>query len=356
MNRPCIRWITLLAPILMACGDDGVAAGDLTLVKLEFVPLSSPAAIVGNVVAPASVQVLASDGRPIRDVVVRFHLEGRGMLAAPVSLSDADGLASPGGWRLGPDPGTQRLVAEAGGLTATLAVEAVAAPPSQFDIALRLVNEAAVDPDVRWAIEAAVARWEALILGDLPDAAVPASLTTGCPPVAEPRGTQVDDLMLLVEVSHIDGAAATTKLCARRATSGLPFIAYIRIDLEKANALDGVEEEMAHEIGHALGIGTIWSAQLADHGGDLRFTGPNAGAAYRLATMGADSLARWGVPVQMEGGPAVARTHWRESALRTELLTPFVNPGLQPLSAITIAALRDLGYMVDDGRADPWPL
>jgi hypothetical protein len=48
-------------------------------------------------------------------------------------------------------------------------------------------------------------------------------------------------------------------------------------------------------------------------------------------------------------------SHWRESVLGTELMTPYFNAGVtNPLSAITVASMEDLGYQVDMTRADPF--
>ena len=50
-----------------------------------------------------------------------------------------------------------------------------------------------------------------------------------------------------------------------------------------------------------------------------------------------------------------ADSHWRESVLGAELMTPSLNSGrLNPLSAITIESLADLGYKVDITQAEPY--
>lgn len=118
---------------------------------------------------------------------------------------------------------------------------------------------------------------------------------------------------------------------------------------------------MEHEIAHALGAGTAWPAGLLrEPGGDLRFLGRSAEAAFHLALGWSAGPAGEGVPVEMGGGSAVARSHWRESVLDRELLTPFSEaafsaPVEQPLSAITVSSLRDLGYVVDDSKTDRFP-
>jgi hypothetical protein len=41
--------------------------------------------------------------------------------------------------------------------------------------------------------------------------------------------------------------------------------------------------------------------------------------------------------------------------MTNELMTGFLNAGTNPLSAVTIESVADLGYAVNVGAADPWP-
>jgi hypothetical protein len=58
------------------------------------------------------------------------------------------------------------------------------------------------------------------------------------------------------------------------------------------------------------------------------------------------------VPVENIGGPGTRDGHWRESVLRNELMTGIINAGANPLSALSLVSLRDLGYLVDDAVAE----
>ena len=60
------------------------------------------------------------------------------------------------------------------------------------------------------------------------------------------------------------------------------------------------------------------------------------------------------VPVENTGGPGTAGGHWRESVFGNELMTGYLNPGTNPLSAMTIAAMIDLGYSVSLTAADAY--
>ena len=61
-----------------------------------------------------------------------------------------------------------------------------------------------------------------------------------------------------------------------------------------------------------------------------------------------------GVPVENSGGEGTRDSHWREAVMANELMTGFVSPGSNPLSAITIGSLEDIGYQVDYSAADPY--
>ena len=110
---------------------------------------------------------------------------------------------------------------------------------------------------------------------------------------------------------------------------------------------------MMHEIGHALGFGTVWEdlgfLQGRD-GPDPHFSGPLAIAAYDLA--GGSSRPGNKVPI------AADNTHWRETVFDDELMTS-EEEGRHVrslLSAITILSLADLGYNVDPFQADYYRL
>jgi hypothetical protein len=100
-----------------------------------------------------------------------------------------------------------------------------------------------------------------------------------------------------------------------------------------------------HEMGHVLGIGTIWSLKnlvSGSGGSDPRFTGVNALAEYRkLRTPAAMT-----VPIENTGGGGTFGSHWRESDLDSELMTGYAESQLSamPLSRITAGSMIDLGY------------
>jgi hypothetical protein len=88
------------------------------------------------------------------------------------------------------------------------------------------------------------------------------------------------------------------------------------------------------------------------NGLDPHFVGPLAVVAFDSA--GGTDYAGAKVPVADVGGAGSQDSHWRESVMQTELMTPVVIPGLNPLSVVTLASLADLGYAIDPDGVDSY--
>jgi hypothetical protein len=105
-----------------------------------------------------------------------------------------------------------------------------------------------------------------------------------------------------------------------------------------------------HEIGHVLGIGTLWEVFGLLSGAettDSVFTGLQATEEYNQI-FGESAT---GVPVHNEGAPGSRDAHWLESLFLDELMTP---DGGDKLSRITVASLKVMGYEVNLAAADPY--
>jgi hypothetical protein len=113
-------------------------------------------------------------------------------------------------------------------------------------------------------------------------------------------------------------------------------------------------------MGHVLGVGTLWPdsdtllvnpSLPSSPGADTHFAGAAAIAAFNDAGGAAYTGGKVPVENMLEAGSA--DSHWRESVLENELMTPALQSGVaNPLSAITIESLSDLGYDVDSSEAD----
>ena len=199
----------------------------------------------------------------------------------------------------------------------------------------------------RSAFDAAAARWSQVITGDLPG-------------VTLPGGTFVDDVQIEASIVPIDGAngilgqAGPTDF--RTGVAGLPYAGVMEFDTADVAAMesDGTfRGVIMHEMGHVLGLGTLWSSLgLVTGAGTANpvYVGANAVREYNSIF----GLTGSSVPVENTGGPGTADSHWRESTMQTELMTGYASPSgvAMPLSRITVGGLADLGYAVNYGAAD----
>ncbi len=306
-------------------------------------------------VAP-SVLVTDNASHPVQGVTVTFAVaSGGGSVTGTTPRSDASGVATVGEWKLG-DLGDNTMIATVSGV-APVTFSAIA---TQYNIQLRFRTEPT--PRQRLAFERAMMRWSRVISGDLANVSVvvPAS-QTGCYPA---MNETVDDLIIFVELGPIDGVGGILGQagpCLIRNTSRLSVVGRMTFDaadlgnMENSNVLDDV---ILHEMGHVLGIGTLWDdaafpGLLVGAGtADPYFTGANALSAFSAA--GGASYVGFPIPVENTGGAGTRDGHWRETVLRTELMTGFVSAAGNPMSAITIASLRDIGYTVNMGAADTY--
>ena len=228
---------------------------------------------------------------------------------------------------------------------------------SAFNVSVRYVGSPTSAE--RSAVDAAVATWRSAIVGDLSDVRVTAAANdcfTGQPALDE----MVDDLVLFVRISSIDGTGKTLAQsgpCYTRNRSSLPAVGVLMLDADDVRTVEAqglMHDLVSHEIGHVLGFGTLWpDLQLLTGAGgtDPRFLGASAGSAYQALGGGSS-----GVPVENAGEDGTRDSHWRESVFGNELMTGYINLGSNPLSAVTIASLHDLGYVTDPTAADPYSL
>jgi len=215
----------------------------------------------------------------------------------------------------------------------------------RFNITLQYVVN--VTERQREVFESAAARWERIIIRDVPSitGTLPSAFV-GLPPVID--GGTIDDILIEVVIAPIDGPGGILGQAGPRFirnVDGLPVTGVMFFDVDDLDFLESLnlfEDVIVHEMGHVLGIGTLWNSS----GRELRqgpvtnpfFTGETANIHWN-AEGGTDAL-----PIENMGGPGTALSHWRESVLRNELMTGFLNLGVNPLSRITAGSLRDLGY------------
>lgn len=218
------------------------------------------------------------------------------------------------------------------------------------------------------AFQRASERWMAILAPtDLTDVSLNRTASCGADPRFRRHVETIDDLMIVVAVSEIDGPGGTLGRagpCLIRISNSLPLYGRIEMDAADLGRLEtrDLEEVILHEMGHVLGIGLLWSrlGLLRNPASetstpDTHFTGPLTIAAFDEA--GGTGYSGAKVPVENTLGQGSRNSHWRETVLALESMTPLQHPGLaEPLSAITIQSLADLGYEVDATLAEPYRL
>lgn len=356
--------------------DPGQAGNYTLLVRTAL--LGVPAVVLlnsgnGQIAAPGattpvapSVRVTDEADAPVAGITVQFAtVPGFGSASGATAVTNASGIATVGAWTLA--AGANALSATVTGTNPTGNPVVFSAtgknPGTGFDIGLRFVSMPS--PSQLQTFSNAAARWESVITGDI--AAQPLNFTAGSCNSPSAINETVDDVIIVVRLEPIDGVGqvlGSAGPCAVRAgPSFIPAAGSMRFDtadLANLEANGNFGNVILHEMGHVLGIGTIWSnkgflqlpSPTSGTGLDTHFSGPLAIAAFNGLSATPYTLGNK-VPVENnQGGAGTRNSHWRESVLQNELMTGFLNAGSNPLSALTIAQMQDLGYAVNMGVAD----
>jgi adhesin/invasin len=325
--------------------------------------------VVAGTQVPVAPAAIVRDGfaNPVSGVEVTFAITaGGGTIQSPLAVTNASGVAAVGSWTVGAGINTLSATATPGGIAGNPASFTATGTVSAFNIELRYLT--GVSPAQQTAFTNAVSKWQAIITGDIPSI----SLNVGagdCGANSPAMSETVDDLVIFVTLEPIDGAGSilgSAGPCRVRTGSWLPITGRMRFDvadlatMEASGILEGV---ILHEMGHVLGVGTLWSLNEmlvnpslpSSPGVDTHFNGANAIAAFN--TIGGAAYADAKVPVEnTQGGSGTRDAHWRESVFDNELMTGFIGAGSNPLSLVTIRSLQDLGYTVNVDAAEAYLL
>lgn len=107
---------------------------------------------------------------------------------------------------------------------------------------------------------------------------------------------------------------------------------------------------IVHEFCHILGFGSVWEIGHALVGGlspSLYYQGASGNAANEALGFKGKAV------IEAGGGSGTARSHWDDLTYRNEIMTGYIS-STNPLSALTIQSLVDLGYDVDPTQADDY--
>ena len=269
----------------------------------------------------------------------------RGVFRPEGSLADFDGRDPNGTWTLE----IKDEAFEDGGRLRLWAMEIETADPepqSNYNIDVNFLG--GLSDRQQQIFDAAAARWAEIIVGDLQEVRI--------------MGRTVDDLRIDAEGVIIDGPGRILGQAGPRLVridGGLPITGIMSFDSEDLSQLEtngSLQNVIVHEMAHCIGIGTLWSSMGLLEG---------EGTANPVF-IGVNAMREWGdlsgadrpmpVPVANTGGPGTREGHWRESVFGNELMTGFLDGGINPLSRVTVGALEDMGYEVNYDSADEFRL
>jgi hypothetical protein len=267
------------------------------------------------------------------------------------------------------------LDAAGNGASDAVTVQRVAPPTPSFDIEIVFFDESFTTPQ-RAAFATAAARWEELVVGDLEDVTVALPASGSCGRGEPAYDGTIDDLVIFATsftegVGGLLGSAGPCLYRSSGADAGTHLVGLMRFDtadLANLEAQGALVDVIVHEMGHVLGFGTAW--QFPPYADLLDYVPIDAAPSCRTAGgflrdpsyLGASGVAGWNaqggdgpVPVEETGGPGTQCGHWDEAVFGNELMTGFLNlGGPNPLSAMTVRSLEDLGLTVDASAADPY--
>jgi hypothetical protein len=339
-------------------GDGQAATAQLEVVVLPKVPVAIETPTVPPALAGASYNVgLSAYGG---DGTFQWVV-AEGALPAGLELTAAGRIT---GTPTSPDTARFTLEVRSAGFTDRMnyTLPVVANRTTAYDITLFPIGDI---PESMWPhLDSAVAQWHAAITGNLPPVTIPAGFfgPGHCGGFGSlMNGTTTDDVLIAVKIEPIDGPGRVLGRagpCGVRSGTRLPFAGVLVLDADDLLPLAGNQTAthiISHEIGHVLGFGTIWGElELIQGAGtqDPRFVGAHAVDEYQ-ALGGTGN-----VPVENQGGEGTRDSHWRQSVFRNERMTGFSAAAgvFQPLSRVSVASIRDLGYLVDMAAADSYSL
>jgi hypothetical protein len=382
-RRTGLALVALATPLLLdTCGKSGTA---------PVVPNTSVTVVAGNnqpgligyrVNVRPAVRVTDASSAPVPNAAVTFAVTaGGGSVTGGTATTNAAGVAQLGAWTLGASPGVNRLTATvAGGSPVTFTDTALAAG---YTVQVQYFGPTP-SAAVRTAMDSAAAKWQRIIYRGLSTVNLNVLAGLACSGVLNtPAVVQATTgLVILATFDSIDGPGkilGQAGPCQIRNSNGLTVIGLMEFDTADVATMSTngtLNSVMLHEMGHVIGFGTLWNQspnnclQLPSDSAnkvDTYFSCAQARAAFDSiggTTYTGASLSPPGgnkVPVENCGasspggcGAGTRNGHWREPVFGNELMTGYINSGVNPLSVLSVAAQADLGYTVNLAAADAY--
>jgi Leishmanolysin len=223
---------------------------------------------------------------------------------------------------------------------------------SSYDITLNLIGSGLTQTDVT-TFQTAAARWKQIVVGDVQD--IPYN-GYSLPFAGCTAPSVIDDLLICGQVAPIDGEYNVVGYAGPTWTRGnnIPFIGQMVFDsadvamMKQTNSFYNV---ILHEMGHVLGIGTIWqrTGVTGTPAENCPYKGINGNREYSTVS----GCTGRSLPIELDGGEGTRCGHFDEECFKDELMTGYAT-GTMPISRLTVATLQDVGYTVNYDKADPY--
>jgi hypothetical protein len=358
----------------------GVVVGALDTLKFTVTSTPGTAKKIIEVNAPGAVRSAAANTTVAGPIVVAvadsfnnkiatagqnitFAVQaGGGSLTGTTTVAtDGSGNATAPAWKLGKSANTQTLRAVSGSLVPGDVSATVA---TNYNIVVRFFGATPMSSTQQAIFQTAAARIMGIITGDVANVNLPSPDLSSCAPGATSPNEVGDDIIIYAEGKNIDGAGnvlGSARPCYTRqpgagcgvGCQNIPIIGVMSFDLADLNQMESngtLQDVITHEMLHVVGVGSLWGSDYFDlrtgtGGGDPRYTGAQ-GVAGCQATGGSVTCAS-SVPVENQGGSGTRDAHWRDVTFANEIMTGFLSAGTNPISALTVRAIQDMGYSIN---------
>ena len=328
-----------------------------------------------------AVQVMNQYNNPAEGVVVTFAIAtGGGTIVKAIDTTGVNGQAEVGTWRYG-STAAQSITASAAAAAPpaplTFTATATPVPASAFKIEVRY-PDGEPSAEIKAAFDAAAAKWSSIVVGDLEDIVITgtdsmeAITVAGNPCIPVVKNQTLDDVVIYAYVKPIDGARGVLGFATPiylRDSDSTTINGCMTFDVEDMEMLATAGQLVAtitHEMGHVLGIGTLWTykplaVNTCNSGTPTTkpyFIGGSALQAFRSVIAPGVAWTDPMVPLEGAGscGDGTRDGHPSEAIFKNELMTGYIDQFSNPLSVVSASFLRDLGLTVNDLAADPYTL
>jgi len=252
---------------------------------------------------------------------------------------------------------------------------------ASFTIDVQFFDDDDMTLGQRRAFSSAARRWAEIVTSDFAPLWSP-GFSCGVSPSYE---GWIDDVLIFASITDIDGPDRTLARagpCFDPADPFPPRLGLMQFDRADLGVLTGnsdLEGVALHEMGHVLGLGTMWNVTDDPTSAlpprvtptpcydtqDPRYIGANAVREWQAISGDATN-----VPVEEGPQNGTSCGHWNEydedpgdpppypetrPDLYVELMTGYLDASMR-LSRITVGALNDLGYAVDYDAADDFTM